>query len=731
MGSQAPKPLQTAITIMKNPTIYRVRALLCFVLALILVVLPSFASAAVSALGTPSKVIGANSIANYSVPAGNDRVLIVTVSNAEGVSYTTVNFGAQPMIKAIEKIDGVAVDGIWYCVLGNSGTSTVATVTATVAPGGAYPTTFLTAEAFAGVHQTTPTSSPVFANLPNTGTSSSVTVTSAAGDLVLDLVDNFKNASASPNNPGGGQTVINTTGSLPITAALASYTGFCDYSVSTKAGAPSVVMGWSGDYDAFIQVGINLRQSVAVAPTVTAINPTSGTTAGGTSVTITGTSFTGATGVTIGGTAATGVTVNSATSITATTPAHAAGAVSVVVTTPAGSNGANTLYTYVTPAPTVTAINPTSGTTAGGTSVTIAGTNFTGATGVTIGGTAATGVTVVNATSITATTPAHAAGAVSVVVTTPAGSNGANTLYTYVTPAPTVTAINPTSGTTAGGTSVTITGTNFTGATGVTIGGTAATGVTVVNATSITATTPAHAAGAVSVVVTTPAGSNGANTLYTYVTPAPTVTAINPTSGTTAGGTSVTITGTDFTGATGVTIGGTAATGVTVVNATTITATTPAHAAGAVSVVVTTPAGSNGANTLYTYVTPAPTVTAINPTSGTTAGGTSVTITGTTFTGATGVTIGGTAATGVTVVNATTITATTPAHAAGAVSVVVTTPAGSNGANTLYTYVTPAPTVTAINPTSGTTAGGTSVTITGTTFTGATGVTIGGTAATA
>src|SRR6476619_3537391 len=65
-------------------------------------------------------------------------------------------------------------------------------------------------------------------------------------------------------------------------------------------------------------------------------------------------------------------------------------------------------------------------------------------------------------------------------------------------PAPAVTAISPTSGTTSGGTAVTITGTGFlTGAT-VSLGGTAATGVTVVNSTSITATTAAHAAGAVS-----------------------------------------------------------------------------------------------------------------------------------------------------------------------------------------------------------------------------------------
>ena len=171
--------------------------------------------------------------------------------------------------------------------------------------------------------------------------------------------------------------------------------------------------------------------------------------------------------------------------------------------------------------PTVTLMTPNSGSTVGGTSVTITGTNFTGATGVTIGGVAATGVSVVSATSITATTPAGTAGTASVVVTTPVGSNAANTLFTYVAP-PTVTSLTPTSGTTAGGTAVTITGTGFTGATGVTIGGVAATGVSVVSATSITATTPAGTAGTASVVVTTPAGSNAANTLFTYATPAST-----------------------------------------------------------------------------------------------------------------------------------------------------------------------------------------------------------------
>ena len=242
-------------------------------------------------------------------------------------------------------------------------------------------------------------------------------------------------------------------------------------------------------------------------------------------MTITGTGFLAGATVKLGGTAATAVTVVSSTSITATTPAHAAGAVSVVVTnTDAQSATLTNGYTYtaVNPAPTVSAIAPTSGTANGGTAVTITGTGFlTGAT-VKLGGTSATGVTVVNSTSITATTPAHAAGAVSVVVTNTDAQSGTLTngyTYTGVNPAPTVSAITPNSGTTGGGTAVTITGTGFLAGATVNLGGTAATGVTVVNSTSITATTAVHAAGAVSVVVTNTDAQSGTLTNgFTYTT---------------------------------------------------------------------------------------------------------------------------------------------------------------------------------------------------------------------
>jgi glucose/arabinose dehydrogenase len=357
------------------------------------------------------------------------------------------------------------------------------------------------------------------------------------------------------------------------------------------------------------------------APTVTSITPNSGNINGGTAVTVTGTGFLAGATLSLGGAAATGVTLVSSTSITAVTPAHAAGAVNVMVTnTDAQSGTLSSGYTYNTappsnPAPTVTSISPNSGTINGGTAATIRGTGFLAGATVKLGGTSATAVSVVNSTTIAATTPAHAAGATSVVVTnTDTKSGTLNNGFTFTgppppNPAPTVISITPNSGTTNGGTAVTIAGTGFLAGATVKMGGTSATVLSVVNSALITATTPAHAAGAVDVVVTNTDTKTGTLTSgYTYTAasnPAPTVTSINPTTGVTTGGTTVTITGTGFLAGATVSFGGTAATGVALVNSTTITASTPAHAAGAVNVVVTNTDTKSGTLTNgYTYTAP-------------------------------------------------------------------------------------------------------------------------------
>ncbi len=90
----------------------------------------------------------------------------------------------------------------------------------------------------------------------------------------------------------------------------------------------------------------------ALPPTVVSISPNSGPRAGGTVVSIAGTGFLGATAVNFGAAAASSFTVNSDTSITATTPAGT-GAVDVTVTTSAGTSATSPadLYTYVAPLP--------------------------------------------------------------------------------------------------------------------------------------------------------------------------------------------------------------------------------------------------------------------------------------------------------------------------------------------------------------------------------------------
>ncbi len=88
---------------------------------------------------------------------------------------------------------------------------------------------------------------------------------------------------------------------------------------------------------------------------------------------------------------------------------------------------------------------------------------------------------------------------------------------------PTVTGVSPASGPPAGGTAVTITGTNFQNPAIVDFGSVEATGATVVSPTEITAVSPAQVAGAVDVTVATPGGTSAtsASDRFTYAAPPP------------------------------------------------------------------------------------------------------------------------------------------------------------------------------------------------------------------
>jgi hypothetical protein len=182
--------------------------------------------------------------------------------------------------------------------------------------------------------------------------------------------------------------------------------------------------------------------------------------------------------------------------------------VDVTVTTPEGASATSSAdhFSYVPkgPPPTVTKLSPASGPVAGGTPVTITGTNFSGVTAVKFGANATTSFTVNSATSLTAIAPAEAAGKVDVTVTTPNGTSAlsAKDHYSFT---PTVTKVSPNAGAKAGGSKVTITGTGFalgSAATSFLFGSTKAASVNCTTTTECTVISPAHTAGKVDVKAT-------------------------------------------------------------------------------------------------------------------------------------------------------------------------------------------------------------------------------------
>jgi hypothetical protein len=372
-----------------------------------------------------------------------------------------------------------------------------------------------------------------------------------------------------------------------------------------------------------------------VGATVSSISPATGDANGGTAVTITGTNFAAGAIVSFGVATASKIVFVNSTTITAITPPHVGGAANVIVRNAAGDQGSlpnGFLYTSTAPStqPQLNVIVPNTGSTGGGDTVTIAGSNLVPGLSVTFGGAPATIVSR-STVSIIVTTPAGSAGSpVDVVVTNPNGQSATlKAAFTYADPPPppSVSAISPSSGTINGGTQFVVSGTGFRPGAVVSFGeppapvGTGTSAVTMavtsnaslcgsgVQLPCIIATTPAHAVGTTDVVVTNmnPAtgvidSGSGTSTLtggYTFLL-APAISAVSPSSGTVSGGTQITINGTNFKSGATVTVGNQTATILTATS-TMITAQTPSNTAGTAPVVVVNPDGQSSNKLIYTY----------------------------------------------------------------------------------------------------------------------------------
>jgi large repetitive protein len=330
-------------------------------------------------------------------------------------------------------------------------------------------------------------------------------------------------------------------------------------------------------------------------PTVTAVAPNAGPIVGGTSVTITGTTFTSGATVTFGSTAAPSVTFISATQLIATAPPHSAATVDVRVSTAAGPSAASAADKYAYEAvPTVTNVSPDSGALAGGNTVTITGAHFVAGAGVQFGSSAASSVTLLSATQLTAIAPPGAAGSVNVTVTTPGGTSASSTNGLYAYGAPIITSFTPSSGLT--GSTVTLTGSGFAPDVTVSFGALGSPKVTVSSGSQLRAVVPN---GAVPAAITI-ADSQGAATTTTQFTPTLSITAFAPDHG--PAGTLVTINGIGFNTSSVVRFNGVGASKPTLVSPTQLQATVPTSATtGPITVTNTkAPTGTVQAPTSFT-----------------------------------------------------------------------------------------------------------------------------------
>jgi hypothetical protein len=460
--------------------------------------------------------------------------------------------------------------------------------------------------------------------------------------------------------------------------------------------------------------GTSISRMTVATPQMASVVPNVGTTAGGTTVTITGSGFTNAgTTVKFATTPATGIVVQSPNILTAISPALPAGTVGVTVSSAIGASMSTPPpFQYQDP-PIITSISPTSGTAYS--NVVITGTNLGPNPSVTFGSVPAQ-VLSASANQIVVEIKPQL-GSVNVTVTTAVATATSPTPFTYQPTMPSVNTVSPNQGSTGGGASVNIWGSGFNDASAVMFGSVPATSFQVSTGNFLTAVSPVGIAGTADVTVVSGPNSSAisASDHFTYVSIS--VTGINPSSGSASATTPITVTGTGFDTSTGGYTPSIVFDGMpqpfTVMSATqgTATAFSPRHA-GPVQPIVCTTVGCSAPGATYTFQITA----SVTPSTGPTAGGTTVVLNGSGLAGVQHVTFGSVAAT-FTVQSDSQLTATSPPQLAGQVGIGLALADATKPVTVgQFTYVAARPAITSIRRPRGPTSGGAAATIIGNGF---------------
>ena len=288
-------------------------------------------------------------------------------------------------------------------------------------------------------------------------TNPSAVVTDPAGNLVVSLSGTHPAVRVIAESTGkfygqtmtsghaylisGGPTATRTTPGdatgFKFAGTKVTFTTIVPYGITSLVnGAPGDVLlanGINGTTGSVYQITGGPTSAGQPPPTVASISPSSGPVSGGTKVTITGTNLEGST--VDFGTSSAAVTSTSDSSLTVTTPPHPLGPVTVTVKSVAGTATVPDGFTYIPLTPSITSITPNTGSTAGGTLVTLKGVNLTTASAVTFGSGSGTTVHAISSTEVTVVDP-PGSGTVTVTLTNPGGTATLKTAFTYVVGTP-------------------------------------------------------------------------------------------------------------------------------------------------------------------------------------------------------------------------------------------------------------------------------------------------------
>ena len=523
-----------------------------------------------------------------------------------------------------------------------------------------------------------------------------------------------------------------------------------DAPVSSVIGAVDVVVGnfWSNK-----KLSTQFTYTAPDHPTITSISPNMSTALGGGAVTITGTHLSSITRVLFGDIYANIQAITDTRILLSSPTSLVVGAVDVKISNPWETVVSRNGFTYSTPAsPVITSVTPNTGSVAGGSTVRIVGSGFLTPYGygcwgcgsgygyVKFGGTYAS-VQSYTDTEIFAEVPQKSAtGVVDISVGNAWSSTTVSGAFTYLTaPTPTITSISQTTFDAAGGTTATLVGTNFYGINAIYIGNTYI---------RFSVNSPTQILLNIGIINQSGLQDLRLVTRWTTVTKekyititapaAPVITSVTPNTASAAGGSVITIAGSNLApiydyscwGCAGynyVTIGGNFAT-VTSFSDTQITAIVPQSSViGTVDVAVSSAWAQSKLSSAFTYTAPPkPQLTSIYPSSGTILGGTSVTITGTgLMSSGYKILIGKSSWTGATSSSDTSLTFITPVGVdVGAQDISLYNAWGSTTFSKVFTYTAAAaPSITSISPAAGSAVGGFEITVNGTGFASAYGFT--------